>query len=223
MGNVFTAQAAGIKPYIAGGTIELKRLLKGVQLLKAGMPAHLPEFYGYRNWDEVVRDSSESDLRSLVKLVEAFGEDKLAQAVDSCVADAQSSQLTLSTGHRAKGLEWGFVRLEDDFSTVFERLLNLKIDVSSPAHAAMSLALATSQIAGLHLKMNQSPDLQAEIRLLYVALTRCQEAVQLPPLINAIFCIPPTSMSKKGVRKSAPDVADKLKVTYKGMQNILRD
>ena len=69
--------ATGRRPHVVGGVSELLRMLDDVTRLKWGIPAECAEFFGFRDWSEVV-EFAESDegesLRSFVSIVGAFGE-----------------------------------------------------------------------------------------------------------------------------------------------------
>ncbi|WP_087002259.1 ATP-binding domain-containing protein [Rhizobium sullae] len=67
--------------------------------------------------------------------------------------DEEKADLVISTAHKSKGREWKSVRLMDDFLR------------SSPAD-----------------KKDSGPD-PAEMRLLYVALTRAKESLEVPSTI----------------------------------------
>ena len=55
-----------------------------------------------------------SDLKTLVKLVDDHGTNVLSQAVNS-LTSIDNADYVISTAHKAKGLEWGRVQLDDDF------------------------------------------------------------------------------------------------------------
>jgi superfamily I DNA/RNA helicase len=73
--------------------------------------------------------------------------------------DEEQSDVTISTAHKAKGREWKTVRLMDDF--------------------------LRSQPKRSQAKTTNGDD-PAELRLLYVALTRAREVIYLPPSILSI-------------------------------------
>lgn len=94
------------------------RMLDDVTRLKRGIPAECAEFFGFRDWSEVV-EFAESDegesLRSFVSIVGAFGEGALIQRLKSVESQESSADLIISTGHKAKGREWESVALHSDF------------------------------------------------------------------------------------------------------------
>lgn len=167
MSNLVTHQNNGARTYVVGGTIDLEILLDNVKRLKRGIPSELPEFYGFANWNEVVHhveEEHDEGLRLLVKLVTQYGEDRLLQALRSCVDSEDKAQIALSTAHKAKGCEWDVVQVDRDFDAAFTKQ---EQDTESDS------------------KWN----LQAEGRLFYVAMTRAKSAVELPHGAMSFFGI----------------------------------
>lgn len=116
--EVLEAINAQRRPYVVGGTDEIKRLLRDVFELKKNEPGMCPEFIGFESWQEVVEFSETEegeDLRTFVQLVEQHGERKLWAAVGSAEGKEERADVVLSTAHKAKGREWDSVRLAPDF------------------------------------------------------------------------------------------------------------
>lgn len=161
MTAVIEALDSGLAPHLVGGTKDLKALLRGVVALKAGQPCDVPDFFGFANWEEVVefaRSEEGAHLLTFVNLVESLGERRLLWALSRTV-DEDRADLMISTGHKAKGREWKSVRLLDDF-------LQSKPTVRDPD------------------KPGPEP---AELRLLYVALTRAKAGLEVPASLMAIL------------------------------------
>ena len=120
---VIKAQQAGRKPFIVGGTSELRWMLEDVNILKSGRPATHPEFFGFKNWHEVlefVEQPEGEQLVTFVKIVRKFGERTILAALEKTALDEYDGDLILSTAHKAKGLEWPTVMLADDFPAPIE-------------------------------------------------------------------------------------------------------
>jgi superfamily I DNA/RNA helicase len=168
MSNLVTHQNNNARTHVVGGTKELEILLDNVKRLKRGIPSELPEFYGFANWNEVVEhveQEQDQGLRLLVKLVTQYGEERLLQALRSCVDSEDKAQIIVSTAHKAKGCEWDVVQIDRDFDAAFMKQENSE-DSDNPKW-----------------------DLDAEGRLFYVAMTRCKSAVELPPAAMLFFGI----------------------------------
>jgi hypothetical protein len=152
---IIDALDQGKRPHLVGGTEELVAMLRGVGDLKAGQPSPVPEFFGFENWQQVVefvRSGEGEDVLTFVNLVEARGENQLLWALNR-VADEDECDFVVSTAHKAKGREWPHVRLMDDF------LKSLPKKEGGQATGAVD---------------------PSELRLLYVALTRAQDVLEVP-------------------------------------------
>jgi superfamily I DNA/RNA helicase len=125
----------------------------------------VPDFFGFEKWEQVVEfaRSGEGDhLLSFVNLVESRGERQLMWALNRTV-DEEKSDVIISTAHKAKGREWSTVRLMDDFLR------------SQPKQQKPEKGTHT---------IGHDP---AELRLLYVALTRAKQAIEVPPTVLSLI------------------------------------
>jgi hypothetical protein len=171
------------RPHLVGGTGELMEILRGVQSLRDGEPSPVPEFFGFENWEQVVefaRSDEGEHLLMFVNLVESRGERQLMWALNRTV-DEQRCDITMSTVHKAKGREWSTVRLLDDFVK---------------SHSKRGRACAEDEEAN-----GYDP---AELRLLYVAMTRAKEAIEIPE--SLLLLTAPTSQAER-TQGSAPGAA----------------
>lgn len=108
----------GHKVALAGGGGGLKSMAEAAADLQMGKGTDHPELYAFRTWDEVrayVNEEEDgADLRTFVSLVESLGADQVLGLVDSLV-DERRADVVISTAHKAKGREWGTVRIANDF------------------------------------------------------------------------------------------------------------
>lgn len=158
----------GKAPHLVGGNTELMDMLRGVQELKAGRPSSVADFFGFSDWTQVCEFAKSGEgehLQTFVNLVESRGERQLMWALGKSV-DEDRSNITISTVHKAKGREWATVRLMDDFMK---------------SHPSKTKSDNES-------KQSQDP---AELRLLYVALTRAKEAVEVPDTLAGTLGLSP--------------------------------
>ena len=144
-------------PYVVGGVMELIKMLEDVTKLKLGLPAASPDFFGFKDWNDVVEFSTTEEgqsLRSFVKLVQERGEQNLIDKLKLISTEESSADLIISTGHKAKGREWDSVTLHTDFEP--------RLNKETPPRTVMN---------------------GEEARLLYVAITRARQLLVVPPLL----------------------------------------
>lgn len=159
IGEVQAALSAGKKPLLMGGTREIMTMVDAAEKLQAGQSVEWPiDFFGFKNWDEV-REASEGpegkELERWVQLIDREGIDSLRATLAKLPQDEEAAHdVVISTGHKAKGREWHNVRLTDDF------LKGVKKDVEAADCA------------------------DEELRLFYVAVTRCKETIDIPSVLT---------------------------------------
>lgn len=118
MAQLLSGLKNGHKVALQADSDRMLKFCKAAESLKAGKSAYgVPELAYFYNWGDV-QDYAEtnegSDLKTLVKLVDDHGTDVLSKAVNS-LTDVRDADYVISTAHKAKGLEWGRVQLDDDF------------------------------------------------------------------------------------------------------------
>jgi hypothetical protein len=118
MDQVMDALADGRHPALVGGGKAIRALAEAALDLKAGRATSHPELFAFASWGEVQdyveHDQSGDDLKTLVKLIEAYGPPAIIAAADR-LTDETHAELIVSTAHKAKGREWPTVRIGDDF------------------------------------------------------------------------------------------------------------
>jgi hypothetical protein len=117
--QVVEAGERGKKVAIVGGTDAIERLAKAAIDLQARKPTSHPEFVGFSDWDEVREYSMSgegSDLGVFVRLIEDRGAQGILE-ICSEVVPAGQADLTVSTVHKVKGLQWPKVKIGADFAT----------------------------------------------------------------------------------------------------------
>lgn len=123
---------AGRPVYLQGGGDGIKRMAEAALELTFGNGTNNPELAAFSSWSEVVeyveQDPGGSDLRAFVRLVEEHGATTIVAACERLVnapayerdkpggraAALPAGTVVVSTLHRAKGLEWGRVRIGED-------------------------------------------------------------------------------------------------------------
>jgi len=116
--NVFKYLELGTKIYVQGGVQSTILMLKGAEDLQNGKKTYCPDLALFNNWQEVVECSeteSGQDLKAFVQIIKQHGIPKLLDALHQIEPYSNRAELTLTTGHRSKGLEWEKVQLYSDF------------------------------------------------------------------------------------------------------------
>jgi hypothetical protein len=109
---------SGVRVAITGGGEALRKIAEAAQQLKAGQRTSHPELFLFPSWgavqEYVENDSAAQDLKTLVRLVDEHGPETIIGAVER-LSPEDDAQVTVSTAHKAKGREWGNVRIGPGF------------------------------------------------------------------------------------------------------------
>ncbi|WP_280413490.1 UvrD-helicase domain-containing protein [Nocardia asiatica] len=118
MAEVMQRLNAGVRVALVGGGGAIKQLALAAQDLKTGRPTYHPELFVFTTWQEVQDYSDEpsgQDLRPFVQLIDEHGPDAVIAATEK-LTDERRADVTISTGHKAKGREWDSVLIAKDFT-----------------------------------------------------------------------------------------------------------
>lgn len=129
LGEALSALSAGKRTAISGGGRAIREMAEAAQQLQQGQPSTHPELCVFTSWSEVqayveAEADAVGELAVFVKLVDTYTPELLIQAVDRLVADRpfpnqrnfRAPDVLISTGHKAKGLQWPRVRIAGDFA-----------------------------------------------------------------------------------------------------------
>ena len=96
----------------------LGKFLEAANLLKQGKRVtDVPELSWFNSWQDVheyCETHDGSDIKPLVRLVDDHGTSALQKALHK-ITPVHEADYVISTAHKAKGLEWNRVHLEDDY------------------------------------------------------------------------------------------------------------
>ncbi|GAA2148768.1 AAA family ATPase [Actinomadura napierensis] len=123
--EVIDAMNDGKRVALVGGGKAIEDIAQAAIDLRSGRGTSHPELSRFRTWNEVI-DAAENDpdggraLQMFVRLVERYTPegliDTVADLVDEDSLDpTDPDALVVSTAHKAKGREWGSVRISGDF------------------------------------------------------------------------------------------------------------
>lgn len=103
----------------------LGRFIDAATALKQGQRVlDVPELAWFNSWQEVheyCETSDGSDIRPLVRLIDEHGATPLRQALSKVTMPDQADYV-ISTAHKAKGLEWSRVQIENDYQYKISQL-----------------------------------------------------------------------------------------------------
>jgi superfamily I DNA/RNA helicase len=140
----------------------------------------VPSLARFRSWEELLEEAAEArdpELRFLVQIILHYG-----RALPGLVADLRrravphpaAAERVLATAHKAKGLEWGRVRLAGDFPNLEE--------------------LDAADGDGLPYLTPEERD--QELNLLYVAATRARQQLEVNEAVRS--CLAPQAPARRG-------------------------
>ncbi|WP_227539743.1 UvrD-helicase domain-containing protein [Acinetobacter sp. MB5] len=109
---------SGEKVSLQADHARLNRFIDAASILKQGKRVtDVPELAWFNSWHDVheyCETNEGSDIKPLVKLVDDHGTAPLKRALEK-ITSIQEADYVISTAHKAKGLEWDRVHLEDDY------------------------------------------------------------------------------------------------------------
>ena len=108
----------GDKVSLQADHVRLNRFVDAAAMLKQGKRVtDVPELAWFNSWHDVheyCETNDGSDIKPLVKLVDDHGTNPLKQALAK-ISPIDQADYIISTAHKAKGLEWNRVQIEDDY------------------------------------------------------------------------------------------------------------
>lgn len=123
LGWVLSFHKAGIPVALAPGTKQagkdIERFAWAARDLMRGEGTDHPDLVGFPDWQALTKfveeEEDTADLKRMVGIVNAIGPGGVIDAVRGLVPE-QKARVTVSTAHKAKGLEWESVKVGDDFT-----------------------------------------------------------------------------------------------------------
>lgn len=113
------AQQENKRVAIVGGTADIEKFAKGVLELQQGRGTEHPDLAAFTTWNQVKEfvqeDGAPSDFKVIVNLIEKYTVEAVFRVANTAVKE-DDADLVLSTAHKAKGREWGKVRIGNDFN-----------------------------------------------------------------------------------------------------------
>lgn len=159
--------ARSSRVHVVGGVAEIKAVMESACWLYEGLreKVTVPTIARFASWQDLTKHVETSKDRELIfvarEVTRRGPEDvrHMLARVAAAQVEADRADVTLSTVHRAKGLEWGCVQLMDDILGCEEIEQKLFKDP----------------------RPKSPEDLAAEMHVSYVAVTRAVETLIVPP------------------------------------------
>jgi len=152
--------------HILGGTQPLGYLINSIEQLKIKGFTNHPDLFLFNNFTEL-KDYANSpmggDLKPVLKLIESYGRERLLGILNSTKQNATDAEITITTAHKSKGLEWSSVRLANDFKIPTLEGLPTEEDTNI-LYVAASRALHTLDLSQCQAASHASFDLAKRLQ-----------------------------------------------------------
>ncbi len=147
--------------YVLGGVQHLISLLDAAVALANGEAVNDDVLAGCNTWQDlldIAEEGADPDITRIVKIIQSGNAKKVRKALSRAQSCPSSDTVTLTTGHKAKGCEWGNVILWQDFKVPGEEGYNN--GEGNLLYVAMTRAQKTLDITLLEAKLKQIEDAQ---------------------------------------------------------------
>jgi hypothetical protein len=129
--------------HILGGTQQITYLINSIVELKIKGYSNHPDLLLFKNFTDL-KEYADSpmggDIKPILKLIEFYGREKLLTILKSTTENVEEADVTITTAHKSKGLEWSKVRLANDFKIPNEGI-NPTTEETNILYVAASRAL----------------------------------------------------------------------------------
>lgn len=160
IGAALDASLAGQKVFWVGGIAGYKtEELEDLYWFSADMPERMRspalsrEYRDFEEFESVAKATKDPEMNQGLRLLEQYFPlpQKLQVMREHAVTDETQAQVTVSTAHRSKGLEWPVVALNEDFADITDPMLpdDERTDETNLLYVAVTRARKVLVINGL--------------------------------------------------------------------------
>lgn len=181
--------------HILGGTQPMSYLINAIDQLKSRGFTNHPDLFLFTSFLDLKEYASSpmgGDLKPVLKLMDTYGKDHLLNILASTKQQASNAEVTITTAHKSKGLEWSRVRLANDFKVPSDEFLPTQ-EETNILYVAASRALHTLDLSGCQAASAQSFSISTRVN---------KEQWQIDQAVNEKF----TEVMHKQCKDLADDV-----------------
>lgn len=134
---------------IAFETNTILKFTEDAQKLKANIPVDSGDLMGFQSWFDLldyIEQSGDANLKTLVKIIDEYGPEQIKSLINK--SQNIESNILVTTAHKAKGLEFDRVSIEDDFQY---KLIGNELQMSKEEARLIYVALTRAK-KNLHLQ-----------------------------------------------------------------------
>lgn len=117
---MFAAHEARMSFHLVGGVDGIRTFVSAAGRMITNQRPNHPDLNCFETWGDVINFASspeaDSDTVRLVRLINKNGVSRILEILNSAEPSAYSADLTISTAHKSKGLQWPRVAIGGDFS-----------------------------------------------------------------------------------------------------------
>ena len=116
--ETITCLSHKFKVFILGGAQPLISLIEGIKALKKGRKSYHHELKLFQNYDEFVEYAESPQgggLKAILNIIKKHTFEDLLDHLYQTQEKPSPDSITITTTHKAKGLEWKIVKLSNDF------------------------------------------------------------------------------------------------------------
>jgi hypothetical protein len=129
--------------FILGGPEPLISLIEGIESLKKGKKSSHHELRLFNNYDEFVEYAESpqgGNFKSILNIIEKHSFNALLSYLYKTIAKPIKESITITTTHKAKGLEWPIVKLSNDFKFPLDEFSHISQEETNILYVALTRA-----------------------------------------------------------------------------------